>query len=162
MDSDASFDASFGDLFSRGYQAAYRVLGDSAAAQDAALEALARAWVNWSSIEPYCRPWVVRVSARLALDELRRRSFRRRIPAPADHHDSDASELRLDLQRHLLALPRRQREVAVMRYLADLSETDVAASLGCSEGSVKRHSHRALEALRRSHETAAMAAEDER
>jgi RNA polymerase sigma factor (sigma-70 family) len=56
---------------------------------------------------------------------------------------------RVDLARALRRLPRRQREVVVLRYLADWSEADVALALGCSVGTVKSHGHRGLAALRR-------------
>jgi len=46
------------------------------------------------------------------------------------------------------ALPTRQREVLVLRYHGDLSEQDIAESLGISRGAVKTHAHRGLAALR--------------
>src|SRR5918995_697204 len=49
-----------------------------------------------------------------------------------------------------LDLPGRQRDAVVLRYLADLSEADVAAALGCSVGAVKQHTRRGLAALRTS------------
>ena len=53
---------------------------------------------------------------------------------------------------HLLTaiggLPRRQREVLVLRYYLDLSEAQIAEALGISPGSVKAHAHRGLAALR--------------
>jgi RNA polymerase sigma factor (sigma-70 family) len=45
-------------------------------------------------------------------------------------------------------LPRRQREVLVLRYYLDLSEAQIAHALGISPGSVKAHAHRGLAALR--------------
>ncbi len=45
------------------------------------------------------------------------------------------------------ALPRRQREVVVLRYFLDLSEEQIADWLGVSRGSVKRHAFRATAAL---------------
>ena len=48
----------------------------------------------------------------------------------------------------LATLPKRQREVVVLRYLADLSEAQTAAALGCAPGTVKTHAARGLEALR--------------
>lgn len=48
----------------------------------------------------------------------------------------------------LRSLPRRQQEVLVLRYYADLSEQDIAATLGMSTGAVKSHAHRGLAALR--------------
>jgi RNA polymerase sigma-70 factor (sigma-E family) len=44
-------------------------------------------------------------------------------------------------------LPQRQREVVVLRYYLDLSEDQIAAWLGVSTGSVKRHAFRATAAL---------------
>jgi RNA polymerase sigma factor (sigma-70 family) len=44
-------------------------------------------------------------------------------------------------------LPRRQREVMVLRYYLDLSEDQIAEWLGISNGSVKRHASRATESL---------------
>lgn len=50
---------------------------------------------------------------------------------------------------HALAeLPRRQREVLVLRYYLDLSEQQIAETLEISTGSVKSHAHRGLAALR--------------
>ena len=61
---------------------------------------------------------------------------------------------RLELARLLDGLPRRQREVLVLRYLADRSEADTARALGTSVGTVKRHAHRGLASLRTSLEAA--------
>lgn len=47
----------------------------------------------------------------------------------------------------VLALPRRQREVVVLRYYLDLSEEQIAEWLGVSPGSVKQHAHRATTTL---------------
>jgi RNA polymerase sigma factor (sigma-70 family) len=46
-------------------------------------------------------------------------------------------------------LSRRQRTILVMRYYLDMTEADVAATLGCRVGTVKSTSHRALKDLRR-------------
>ncbi len=48
----------------------------------------------------------------------------------------------------LAALPRRQREVLVLRYYLDLSEAQIADALDVARGSVKAHAHRGLLALR--------------
>jgi RNA polymerase sigma factor (sigma-70 family) len=48
----------------------------------------------------------------------------------------------------LHSLPSRQRAVVVLRYLSDLSETQVAEALSMAPGTVKSHTHRGLAALR--------------
>jgi RNA polymerase sigma-70 factor (sigma-E family) len=48
----------------------------------------------------------------------------------------------------LWTLPARQREVVVLRYFADLPETEVASATGISEAAVKAHAARAMSSLR--------------
>jgi RNA polymerase sigma-70 factor (sigma-E family) len=48
----------------------------------------------------------------------------------------------------LQQLPRRQREVLALRYYLDLSEAEIAQTLGVSKGSVKSHASRGAAALR--------------
>ena len=54
---------------------------------------------------------------------------------------------RAALSDAIRALPRRQREVVVLRYFLDLSEAQIADWLGISAGSVKTHQSRATAAL---------------
>jgi RNA polymerase sigma-70 factor (sigma-E family) len=48
----------------------------------------------------------------------------------------------------LAELPARQREALVLRYYADLSEAEIAETMGCSRGAVKSHAARGMAALR--------------
>ena len=48
----------------------------------------------------------------------------------------------------LRGLPERQREAIILRYYADLSEADIAATMGISRGAVKSHTARGMAALR--------------
>jgi RNA polymerase sigma factor (sigma-70 family) len=92
---------------------------------------------------------VARVATNLALGRWRKaRSGRRAEPVVVV--DAGDAALRVDLVEHLRRLPRRQREVVVLRYLADRSEQETADALGCSLGTVKQHAHRGLAALRTS------------
>ena len=93
----------------------------------------------------------MRVAGNLAIDIWRRRqgsSRRRRGDRGRDRPGPDGQ--RVDLHRALDTLSRRQREVLVLRFLADLPEADVAKALGCSVGSVKQHASRGLATLRTS------------
>ncbi len=146
---ESDFDEMFPELFRAAYRVAYRLLGSREDAADCAQEACARACTRWDELARSGSPvpWVVRVSGNLAIDRWRRD----RRTAPTDPGRADASGLdaeRVDLWRALEGLSRRQREVVVLRYLADVSEAETAVLLGCSIGSVKTHASRGLAALR--------------
>ena len=53
-----------------------------------------------------------------------------------------------ELKSAMRKLQRRQREVLVLRYFADMTEAQVAETLGISVGSVKAYGSRGLAALR--------------
>lgn len=146
----SSFEDEFGELLALAYRVAYRILGDRDEAHDIASEALARAYARWDKVADYPQAWVATVAGRAAIDVGRRRSTARRylLRAVPDQAREEQPELRLDLQRALLALPTRQREVVVLRHLADRSEQETARALGLSAGTVKSHSSRGLAALR--------------
>jgi RNA polymerase sigma-70 factor (sigma-E family) len=55
---------------------------------------------------------------------------------------------RSEMVAALRTLPPRQREVLVLRYYGDLSETQIAQAMGISQGAVKSHAARATSALR--------------
>ena len=126
------------------------MLGRRGESEDVAQETLARAFVHWRKVRGYAEAWVVRVAGNLAIDSWRRtnRGRPRRHHRPPDGSAPGPNGQRVDLHRALETLSRRQREVIVLRFLADLPEADVARALGCSVGSVKQHASRGLAALR--------------
>ena len=141
------FRATFARVFPRAEVLARRLTGDQGEAEDIAAEALSRAYARWARLQdqPYVDGWILRVTANLSIDCLRRRS--RRVPveqAPVD----DPVVLRMALVAALRGLPRRQREVIALRYLTDLSEGEVAVVLGLAPATVRTHVHRALVRLR--------------
>lgn len=60
-----------------------------------------------------------------------------------------AADDRVDVARAIQNLPRRHREVLVLRYFVDLGLADIARALTMSEGAVKGTLHRARGALAR-------------
>lgn len=134
---------------------AYFLTGDLDLADDLVQTALAEVYVRWASIqdaaavEAYARR--VLVSANAAW--WRRRSARE-VPTadlPELQVDDDAAAVadRVPLVAALRQLTPRQRAAVVLRFYDDLSEADTAKALGCSVGSVKRHTARGLDRLRR-------------
>lgn len=149
------FGDAFEDLSVVAHRVAYRLLGDRGEAEEVTQEALVRAYLRWRRVGPYAEAWVARVATNLALDQHRRRARQRHHAeavapttdgAAADHAAGLVS--RMELVEGLRRLPRRQREVVALRYLADVSEAETARLLGCTAGTVKQHAHRGLAALR--------------
>lgn len=147
------------------FRLAYVITGSAAEAEDAAQEALMKAWRalgRFRSSEPL-RPWLLRIVANEARN--RRRSAGRRAQlalragreqlsgnaAPSPEEIVVAAEERSRLLRELDMLPERARLVLVCRYLLDLSEAETAAALGVRRGTVKSRAARALERLRDIH-----------
>jgi RNA polymerase sigma-70 factor (sigma-E family) len=156
------------DLLTETYQAHYRsllglaalLLDDAASCEDVVQEAFIRVHAARRRVrEPektlaYLRQTVVNLSR----STLRRRIMSLRLlqkPMPdmasAEEGAYDALE-RDQLLQAMRGLQRRQREVLVLRYFADMTEAQVADSLGISIGSVKAYGSRGLAALRLSME----------
>jgi RNA polymerase sigma-70 factor (ECF subfamily) len=143
------FEEAFKDLFLSAYRPTYRLLRNAPQAEDTAAEAVARALVAWKRVGPlpHREAWVARVAINLATDQLRRRRPSGPMPESKDDPGDDA-DLRLAVREILGELPRRQREVIALRYLADLDDEQVADALGISVNSVKKHASRGRDALR--------------
>jgi RNA polymerase sigma-70 factor (ECF subfamily) len=129
------------------------VSGSRPAAEDAVQEALLRAWERSERGERIdsLPAWVTTVSLNLARSGLRRVLAERRARArlggadPAEPEDAD----RIDLERALAALPRRQREAVVLRYYLGMDTREVAQLLHVNEGTVKSTLFRARATLAR-------------
>ncbi len=125
--------------------------GSRAAAEDAVQEAVARAWERSQRGDQPIQSlpaWVTRVAVNLTHSRWRRiraeARGRERMETPRAPADADE---RLDVERALAALPRRQREATVLRYYVGLDVAEVAAALGVTEGTAKTTLFRARQAL---------------
>jgi RNA polymerase sigma-70 factor (sigma-E family) len=124
-------------------------------AEDIVQDAFAGLHAHWwrlrdeHAAEGYLRRAVVNRSR----SQLRRRRTARRYewPAAAEEPGADAGVLATDehhrLRHAVSQLPRRQREVLVLRYWADLSEAEIADAMGISAGTVKSTASRAVRTL---------------
>lgn len=62
-------------------------------------------------------------------------------------HRLDQAQTMSIIEEEISRLPARQREAFLMRYWEDMDVAETALAMGCSEGSVKTHCHRATHTL---------------
>lgn len=127
---------------------------DSAAADDLLQTTLLRVWRSWSRVQAATdrQAYVRRVMVNAATSGWRRR-WRAEVPTESLPEElGEDAQLRIDardeLVRAVRRLPPRQRAAVVLRYFGDLDDAAVAASLGCSVGTVRSQISRALNQLR--------------
>jgi RNA polymerase sigma-70 factor (sigma-E family) len=153
----ASWDApaSFDDFVRARHQALLRfahvLCGDGHLAADLVQDALERTGLRWRRLrdpddpEGYVRRTIITQYVN------RRRRWGREHPvadvpehaAPQEIGGTDGA-----IRQLLASLPRQQRAVLVLRFYEDLTEAAIAELLGCSLGTVKSNSSRALAKLR--------------
>ncbi len=147
------FSAYVGERQRRLVRFAYLLTGDAHEAEDLVQSALARVYRRWSAIEGTPDAYV----RRAIVNEHRswwRRTWRHRevvstpLVAVVEPAGEAAPGRDDELWGVVSALPRQQRATIVLRYYEDLSEAQTAEVLGCSVGTVKSHTSRALAALR--------------
>jgi RNA polymerase sigma-70 factor (sigma-E family) len=135
-------------------RAGFLLTGDQGHAEDLTQTALLRVYRRWDSIGHSPDAYVHQVLVNLARDRgrtLRRRPREVELSSRSDPEAADGSGQLLErdtLTRAVRRLPRRQREVVVLRFFLDLSVTQTAKALGTSEGTVKAYGARALTHLR--------------
>jgi RNA polymerase sigma factor (sigma-70 family) len=113
-------------------------------AEDAVQEALIRAWGYAEAGNRIERldAWVTVAAWNRSRSGLRRlgaeRRAKERVAAMSSQADQRTRDEAIDLYRALAKLPRRLREVAVLRFLMGLTTAETAHALGIAEGTVKR------------------------
>jgi RNA polymerase sigma-70 factor (sigma-E family) len=134
---------------------AWLLTGSAAEADDLVQEALVRTYTSWHRVRrDDARAYARRVMVNRHVDRWRR--ARRELAALARGGGQQAETVaphtvtddRDELVRALQRLRPRERTMLVLRYYADLTEPQVARELGCSVGTVKSTSSRALARLR--------------
>lgn len=154
-----SADSALGELFRTQYESmvglAKLLVDDRRDAEEIVQEAFVRTYANWDRVRnrEQPAPYVRRTVINLARSGIRRRQVARRhlrpVPEPVRGAESLAvtADDRRAVREALSHLPRRQREVVVLRYFLDCSTEETADLLGISAGAVKTHVHRAMAAL---------------
>lgn len=164
----ATLDAFLAGVERRAFRLAELALGHREDALDAVQEAMIKLVHYRTRPAGEWSPLFWSILRRQLTDRHRRNAVRRRVMSffgRADEEVEDPIESLPDpwedpARRHadghawralgqaLRALPRRQRECFLLRELQGLNVAETAAAMGCSEGSVKTHLSRAMQALR--------------
>ena len=128
-----------------------RVLAGPAVAEDVAQEAMLVVFRRWHEVRDLASPvgWARRVCLHKAVSLVRRRTRERTLltklgafrSVPADTSEDER------FWATVRTLPARQAEAVALYYGLDLTVEDVAATLGCAEGTVKSHLSRARATL---------------
>lgn len=132
-------------------------------AEDAAQEAIVRAWQVWATLraEDNPRPWLLKITVNICL-EWRRGRFGKQQALSQPLLDDDAGELAtiafdpgtsdhtgsLDLRNAVNALRPEQRIVVALRYYGGLDATEIGEALGVPATTVRTRLRRGLHALR--------------
>lgn len=136
-------------------RSAFLLTGERAAAEDLVQETFTRLYPRWARVSEADVPlaYVRRSMTNQFLNGRRRRSSGELLFAepPERGYEPDIGGLLgdRDLVRNLLdQLPPKQRAVLVLRYYHDLTDTEIAADLGCRQGTVRSIVSRSLSVLR--------------
>jgi RNA polymerase sigma-70 factor (ECF subfamily) len=139
---------------------AYLMTRDRDLAEDAVQQALVQMWRHLPGLRlrGSLKSWLVRI----VVNEVNQQRRQKHIPAvPLDQMPDVADgsddvlaalvgdERRRGLRRALGMLPPEQREAVVLRYYSELTVPEIAAAMGCREGTVKSRLSRGLESLRK-------------
>jgi RNA polymerase sigma-70 factor (sigma-E family) len=133
------------------------VVGDRGVAEEVVQDAFVAVHGRWGRLrDPNAAvAYLNRSVVNGGRSQLRRRRTERAYDPPdagtaaSAELDGLAGSTHRELVDAVRALPRRQREVVVLRYFLDLSEEQIAQWLGGSKGSVKRHAFRATSTLQK-------------
>ena len=135
-------------------QAAVLLTGDPGQAEDLAQTALVRVFSSWSRVRAAADmdAYTMRIMINQNKNRFRKRRVVEDLTGTLPDRGGDDLTARVDQRAGLLAalasLPKRQRQVVVLRYWEDYSEAQTASILGCSVGTVKSQAAKALAKLR--------------
>lgn len=146
------------------YNLAYRMLGNSVEAENAAQETFIRMYTKLDTYDPKRKfsSWLLAIASHYCVDVLRRRRMnylslddlppmielsmpKTTQPEQVVVRDQDASAV----QKLLEALPPNYRTPVILRYWYDMSYREIAETMGVTESTIKTRLHRARAKLAR-------------
>jgi RNA polymerase sigma-70 factor (ECF subfamily) len=148
------------------WRAAWRILGDPEAAEDAVQEAFLRAWRALASFDEAAElsTWLYRIAVNAAIDQRRGRRRRQAIaaPLPTDldgevavrtdepdpHRRAVSGEVARRARAAIESLPDAERTALLLRHFEGRSIAEIALALGRGENAAKQTVFRAVRKLR--------------
>jgi RNA polymerase sigma-70 factor, ECF subfamily len=148
------------------WRAAFRILGDATAAEDAVQETFLRAWRALDRFEEQAElsSWLYRIAINAAIDLRRERKRREpyssalpedfdgqptaRSTAADPHRTAAARDLVAHAQEAIAALPEDERTAILLRHFEGRSIAEIAEALGANENTAKQAVFRAVRKLR--------------
>ena len=135
---------------------AMRILGDSQKAQDVHQEVFLAIWRRWHKYDGRTNwnAYLYRTTVRKAIEyakrlrtEMTSQQQQNYVSEQLPDSRLRAAELQKKLRKCLAGLPQRQADAFVLSRIEGLRFSEVAVVMGCSEGTVRVHLHRAMKRL---------------
>jgi RNA polymerase sigma-70 factor (ECF subfamily) len=137
------------------FSLAFHALEDRAAAEDLTQDVFLSLHENLPRLESpsHVKHWLARVVSNRAIDEIRKRKYRRgpsleQAPEPRAHSGERDLLLSRQLRRTVASLPAAARMMIILRYQEDLELAEIARVLGIPVQTVKSRLHRSVNLLR--------------
>ena len=150
------------------YNLAYRMLGNSVEAEDAAQETFIRAYTRLETYDPSRKfsSWMLSIASHYCIDLLRRRRVNLLsiddlppmvdLSMPRSAHPEQivvADQVADEVQQLLQTLPPHYRVPVILRYWYDMSYREIAEAMDVTESTIKTRLHRARARLAESAQT---------
>lgn len=147
------------------YRTAYLVLKETSSAEDIVQETFMKVYRNLPNLQDPKKfsSWIKTIATRSALDFLRKHkkvipmedpndqgavgNFIFNVQFPTPESEVERKELQEKVQQAIFSLDYNYQEVILLKYYHNLSDNEIAATLGCPLGTVKSRTHRALKAI---------------
>lgn len=158
------------------YNLAYRMLGNSVEAEDAAQESFIRAYTRLDTYDPSRKfsSWMLSIASHYCIDVLRRRRMTLLsidelppmldVSMPQSAHPEQIvarAQVADQVQELLGTLPEHYRTPIILRYWYDMSYGEIAETMGVTESTIKTRLHRARAKLAEYVELDANSGEDQ-
>ncbi len=137
------------------YRYLWRLLPTAADAEDITQEVFMKAYQHFKRLRPNSnhRAWLYKIATNSAYTFLKRQRIHAPLKEYPDNNQSPHQQLvhketMASVHEAIAELPMKQQAALVLRYLHELSYTDIAEALDCSEDSARANVYQAMRRLR--------------